>query len=145
MLLSHYFDLYVINHQWFFKTIWEHLFDDDDIKSSPCIFICCSVQYQHSMMHVQYYWSITQQFMSLVGIEPLTRVFDHNSNHCDTFVILFIKAWEWEWRLFFSRVSHPWGVIPGVKTPGVTPGYFWPSLNNIFYTVSDIIPPLDWY
>ena len=30
----------------------------------------------------------------------------------------------------FSRVSHPWGVIPHKKTPGVTPGYFWPSLND---------------
>ena len=31
----------------------------------------------------------------------------------------------------FSRVSDPWGVKPPKKIPGVTSGYFWPSLNDI--------------
>ena len=30
-------------------------FDDDDINNSHCIFICCLEQYQHNIIHVQYY------------------------------------------------------------------------------------------
>ena len=39
----------------------------------------------------------------------------------------------------FSRVSDPWGVTPPKKIPGVTPGYFWPSLNDINILIVDFV------
>ena len=64
----------------------------------------------------------------------------HSLNHPDTFVMLIMDVASEKYRsylpgvtpdqIFFTRVSRHGGDTPRKFTPGVTPGVFWPSLND---------------
>ena len=77
------------------------------------------------------------------GFQPTTWDLDQPFNHADIFdnldtrahiaVDLFFSTGMIPILRIFSRVWHPWGIIPPKKTPGVIPGYKWPSLNDRFH------------